>query len=282
MVHRKLIGLGLVALALATWAAVEIAGRNAGSSPLANGLAVAPDAGSTLDTVQEPPGFDRSEQPGGDAKADTPSLPELRHIFDTSQDKGQKQRAASLLLLLGDRDQSYLDYLIQSAQEAIESDMPFPVDPADNEEAQTKSAQAFVDWCSYQGIDPADAYQQALFTLPADVHWLARAGDPRSYDLLLRALQSPNPLIVSHAAEGLGKIGNPGAIPHLRETARRMPSATVQRELARALLYFDDDAARETAAEYLDDASLNDELQTIQELRAAQKSARDLVQRHRP
>lgn len=54
------------------------------------------------------------------------AIPDLKKQFALSHDEVTKGKIASALVKLGDKDDTYWDYLVKEATPAIESDAPYP------------------------------------------------------------------------------------------------------------------------------------------------------------
>lgn len=183
-------------------------------------------------------------------KGDKKAIPVLRKAFDQSSDKEEKQRIASQLLRAGVSDEQYLNFLIQHARKAIESNMPFPLAlDEDGKPIKRKYSAEFLAWCKEQGIDPNIAARNWANTYPIDVMRLINSMDPRASDTLLKGLESSNYIIVLAAAKGLARLQDKRAIRPIIESSKRVPTEITE-TLGLYLLYFDD-AEAQSAAENL-------------------------------
>ena len=186
-------------------------------------------------------------------KGDRSAIPNLEKLFDTSNITEQKSSIASILLSSGVRDQKYFDYLADQTRRVLQNPIPDPiVYDNDGRVVRGKLADAFILWCKKHGRDPQSFAYEALYGPPKNVVFLAASGDPRGFDLLMEALHSENRIIAFEASKGLAKIQDNRAIqPIIRacEDAPRQFSI-----FARALVYFNDAAARSAARTCLERA----------------------------
>ena len=111
-----------------------------------------------------------------------------KEIFALSDDPKVKLRMASILLRIGKGEQVHFDYLTEEAKQALEyaNSMPWPMlyDKEGNVVLR-KANPEFLKWCASHKLDPSDTYEAAYYEVPRPWYFLAAAGDPRAYDLLL-------------------------------------------------------------------------------------------------
>ncbi len=176
-----------------------------------------------------------------------------KKAFATTVDPNRKQRVASVLVSIGVRDPVYYNYLVQEATKALDNTMPWPTiyDKEGKINANSINPE-FSRWCDEHHLNRVDAFESAYFKIPAPWLHLAAAGDPRSYDLLIRGLHGNNFMIVALAASGLAKLQDSRAIPELIAAYRRSPVET-RHEIAEALLYFSDQRAQAAAEQFITD-----------------------------
>ena len=172
------------------------------------------------------------------------AIPALKDQFSRSQDTFTKEKIADALVRLGDKDDTYWNFLVAQATPVIESPDPRVYD-AQGKAVRGPLSPEFVAWAKSNDL-PADP----VYMLPARVGLLAETGDPRGIPLLRRGLLSPNHLIQSEAARGLGKIHDKASIPLIIDACRNAPpeGAAI---IARSLLYFDDPQARSAVDKYM-------------------------------
>ena len=98
--------------------------------------------------------------------------------------------------------------------------------------------------------------QQSVFDFPAAVEALGEAADVRSRPLFLRALNSPNVLVVFEAALGLARLHEESASVAIIAAAGRTWSSTERQVIAKSLLYFANSKAQVEAERLVNDPSL--------------------------
>jgi hypothetical protein len=94
-----------------------------------------------------------------------------------------------------------------------------------------------------------DIHNVEYYEVPTAWFYLAAAGDPRAYDLLIKGLHSQNPMIAGMAAWGLAKLQDHRAIDELIATGHQVPGEA-RACIVRSLVYFDVPKAQ-AAAEQL-------------------------------
>ena len=182
------------------------------------------------------------------ARRDPEALAELERRFAASGDEVERQQIASVLVRRLERDEPYFDYLADKARRAVASTMPFPfaVDVQGKAVRGQYSAE-FLRWAAAQRIPPDTAAAYGVDEGPLAVLALALTGDPRSADLLLEAVASPNYMVAYQGAVGLAR---------LRAEAAEAAPAELGGLLARALILFDAPEAQAAAARLLGDPKL--------------------------
>lgn len=152
------------------------------------------------------------------------AIPALKAQFTLSQDASSKAKIADALVRLGDKDDTYWNYLIEQASEAIHSTIPLPtVFDSHGTVIRGQVSQEFVAWTKAHNVSPEIAAQDAVFGLPGKVAMLGETGDRRGIPLLREALQSPNFLIAAMAAKGLALIQDKDSIPLIIDVCRIAP-----------------------------------------------------------
>jgi hypothetical protein len=119
------------------------------------------------------------------------AIPILKEKFVRSQDTPYKAKVAEALVKLGDRDDTYWNFLVGLVTLAVESDAPAVV----NFDVQGKStglSPKFVAWAVAHKLSPNEAAENAEYFIPGEVAMLGLTGDRRAIPLLRRALESPN------------------------------------------------------------------------------------------
>jgi hypothetical protein len=189
-------------------------------------------------------------------RRDQAAAGELARRFVALQDKLDKQQIASVLLSRRQGDQPYFDYLAGYARQAVESDAPFPYgfDEAGKVIPGQYSAE-FSNWAAARKLAPDAAAAQVFQGYPLDVTLLALADDPRSTEILLRGVESPNYMVAYRAAFGLARLGYKAAIPRIIKAADRAPGEASEL-IARNLVLFDDPQAQAAAERLIKDRQL--------------------------
>jgi len=179
------------------------------------------------------------------------AIPALKEQFLLSQDADSKAQIASALVRLGDADDSYWNYLIGQATDAVKSDAPFPaMFDANGKVVRGQLSPEFAVWAKAHNVSPELAAEDVVYRLPGKVLFLAETGDPRGIPLLRQALQSPNFLIAAAAGEGLAVIQDKGSIQLIISVCKRSP-AEAAAEIAKSLVYFDDPQAQIAVDSYV-------------------------------
>ena len=194
------------------------------------------------------------------ATRDPRAVPLLEKQFAATNDPRAKQKTALMLVVLGVPDRTYYDFLAEPATRAIANARPFPLGFDDQGQIVPKVlTDEFRQWCATRGLNPETEASEAIYGSTIDVATLAHAGDPRSKELFLRGLDSPNPMIAQASATGLARLGAQDAIPRLLAKIEKSPAAVAQL-LAVALATFDDPRAA-AAEKYLGSRELFLEIQ---------------------
>jgi HEAT repeat protein len=177
---------------------------------------------------------------------DPDAVRNIEEIFAATSKIELKQRIASILIRIGVRDLAYFDFLAGEARRALAIDMPW-AELFDEQTGKTTGINpAFVKWCEKHHRDQYEAFEEARYQVPVPWFYLASAGDPHAYDLLVQGLHAENKMIVMYAALGLAKLQDPRAIDALI-AASRHEIAGARYEIAQALWHFPDDRAQATA-----------------------------------
>jgi hypothetical protein len=156
---------------------------------------------------------------------DQRTLAALKAKFEGATEKRERQAIASTLLRLGLRSGEYFDFLAGYVKDAIADQSPlFVKHDASGKEIRGEFSNEFLNWCALNDKDPRAVAARQFGVYPEDVHFLARAGDPRARDLLRGGLESQNPLIVGYSVEGLGRLHDVEAIPLIAKAAERLPA----------------------------------------------------------
>jgi HEAT repeat protein len=178
------------------------------------------------------------------------AIPMLEDKFGRTEDGGEKSHIASALVRLGDKNYYYWDFLMQQANLALESDAPEFMNFDSKGKLAPGPSPAFIAWAKAHKQSPEALGEQEVYVRPEPIGFLADTGDPRAIPLLRRALLSPNFMIQSLAAEGLGEMKDIDSVPLIIEACKLAP-ADVAISLAKTLAYFDDPRARAAFDMYL-------------------------------
>jgi HEAT repeat protein len=178
------------------------------------------------------------------------AIPILKDKFVSTQDVNDKVQIASALVRLGDKDDTYWDFLVRQAAPAIESDAP-PIASYDSQGKFVRGpSPEFVAWAKAHNVSLDSAAEDSMYRSPGKVMMLAVTGDPRGIPLLRRALSSSNFMIQTFAAEGLAGMKDKDSIPLIIAACQRAPTE-VAAMIAESLMYFDDPQAQSAADRYL-------------------------------
>lgn len=183
-------------------------------------------------------------------KRDPGAISNAKKFFVLSKDPGLKQRVASLLVSLREKDPIYFDYLKQQAEQSLKNDMPWPTlyDEHGNKRSKTMDTlnPEFLRWCKEHHQDPASTFEAAYYEIPVPWYYLAASGDARAYPLLIQGLHSHNFMIQTWASWGLARLQDPRAIDEIIGAVRNAPMET-RDATAKALLHFPDLKAQAAA-----------------------------------
>ncbi len=196
----------------------------------------------------------------------TEAIPVLKEQFARVQDPLDKAKIAQVLIKLGDKDDTYWDFLVQQATPALESDAPDFMSYDSRGKSSPGPSQAFVAWVKAHNLPQASAGEDSVYVLPGKVGLLSLTGDARAIPLLRRALSSPNHMIATAAAMGLAEIQDRESIPLIIEACKRAPAEAAS-VMAESLVYFDDTEAQRAVDTYIP----KDAAKTFREARARGK-----------
>jgi HEAT repeat protein len=178
------------------------------------------------------------------------AIPSLEEQFGRTTDVDTKTKIANGLVRLGDKHNTYWNYLLEQATLAVDSDVPDALfsDPVGKTRDQISSElQA---WAQAHNISANTAAQSAMYDLPGKVFELAQTGDPRGIPFLRRALQSRNYMIAIFAAKGLAQIQDKDSIPLIIAACQRAPTGDAS-GIANSLIWFDDPRAQTAVDTYM-------------------------------
>jgi hypothetical protein len=176
------------------------------------------------------------------------AIPSLEEQFGRTTDVSTKTEIANGLVRLGDKHNTYWNYLLEQATLAVDSDVPDALfSPLGKTVDQNSELQA---WAQAHNVSANTAAQSALYDLPGKVLELADTGDPRGIPLLRRALQSRNYMIAVWAAKGLAQIQDKDSIPLIIAACQGAPTGFAS-EIAKYLIWFDDPRAQTAVDTYV-------------------------------
>jgi len=180
------------------------------------------------------------------------AIPALKEQFGRVQDSLLKAKIAAALVRLGDKDDSYWDFLVKEAKVALDSDAPSFAAYDSEGKALGGPSQEFETWLKTHNPseDIDSAAGDSSYMLPALVTLLAWSEDPRSIPYLRQGLSSPNYMIQIAAANGLAELGDENSIPLIISACQKAPKE-VAGVIAESLVYFDNDAAQKAVDRYV-------------------------------
>jgi hypothetical protein len=178
------------------------------------------------------------------------ALPALEQQFARATDVDGQGIVANALVRLGDKDNTYWNFLLQQATLAVDSDLPDPFHDSQGNATGRQLSPEFKAWAQAHNVDASIAIQSALYDLPGKVLLVGETGDPRGIPLLRRALQSHNYQIVAWAAKGLALIQDKESIPLIIAAVQGVPPDYTSL-VAESLVYFDDAQAQSAVDTYI-------------------------------
>lgn len=177
-------------------------------------------------------------------------LPKLEKRFLDPTEVDEKDIIAKALVQLGDKDNTYWNFLLQQATLAVDSDIPEPFPHSRGVPKAEELSPDFKAWAQAHQLDVSSAIQIVISDFPGRILLLGETGDPRGVPLLQRALHSHNYFIVDQAAKGLAKIQDKDSIPLIIAAMQGAPPEHTS-EIARSLVYFDDAQAQGAVDSYM-------------------------------
>jgi hypothetical protein len=206
----------------------------------------------------------------GAIEAHTPDpriMPALEEAFDRRKAKEEKQEIAVTLIRLGNQTAKYFDFLAGYARTAVEDRTPSFMDFDQNGRAiRGQFSAEFENFCQVNGLDPKATAAKQFGDYIQDVHFLARAQDPRAIEILRRGLESPYPNVVGYSVEGLGRLQDTTAVPLIEKACERLKGA--QGVVAMALPWYGTPQAGALMKRLMPDPKHREfEIQQVQRLR---------------
>ncbi len=185
-------------------------------------------------------------------------IPVLERQFRSSQDMSAKGKIASSLIRLGDRGDTYWNYLTAQAIQAADDDVPYPFGVDQGGRVSDALAPQFLQWAVDRHLSTSQAIERAVFTDPAAVSDLGYTGDARAVSILQKALFSANFYVEVAAAEALANLRDTNSVPLIIEACSKAP-AQVAELIALPLAYFDDKSAQAAFELYVSRQAAADE-----------------------
>jgi len=189
------------------------------------------------------------------------AVPLLQEQFVRTQDEFLKIAIASALVRLGDKGQTYWDFLESHAKEAVQNDAPFPYE-AQGGIVRKQYSREFLEWAKTNNLDPEAAATAQMRTLPAEVIFLASTGDPRGLEVLRKAMSSRNYLIQAAAAKGLARLQDADSVPLIIASCKRAPSEAAAL-IARSLVFFNNAQAQSASETFIHNREVLEELRKL-------------------
>jgi hypothetical protein len=186
------------------------------------------------------------------------AIPLLETQFLLKQDPFLKGAIASALVSMGDKNDTYWNYLVDVATPAIEDTAPsiMSYDTRGKALAATPSPE-FRAWVEARHLSLESATANALYLYPVAVGQLASTGDPRAIPLLRKALLSPNYIVEGIAAEGLAELHDTASIPLIVAACRKAPAEVAESMATHSLLQFGDPTAADEATNFIPEERLD-------------------------
>jgi len=183
------------------------------------------------------------------------ATPALEEQFSRVQDPLLKRKIAAGLVRLGEKDDTYWEFLLKEAKVAIDSDAPNFMSYDSAGKATGGPSPEFEAWLKSRGaVDIDSAAQDSIYWSPGRVILLGWSRDPRAVPYLRQALSSPNYMIEIAAAKGLAEIGDENSIPLIINACQKAPKEVAE-AMAESLVYFDDEAAQSAVDRFIDKES---------------------------
>jgi hypothetical protein len=171
------------------------------------------------------------------------AIPALEKQFGRATDVDTKTSIASGLVKLGDKNDTYWNYLLEQATLAVDSNVPDVTFSYSQAKMVMGGTPELKGWAEAHNLSMEKAVEDAIYDFPGKLLELGVAGDRRGIPLLRRALLGHNYLMVSWAAKGLALIHDKESIPLIIAACQRAP-AGYDALVAGALVYFDDPQAQ--------------------------------------
>jgi len=179
------------------------------------------------------------------------AIPSLKQQFVYADDPLLKPKIAAAIVRLGDKDDTYWDFLVKLATPALESDAPDFMSYDSQGKAESGPSPEFVAWADAHKLPHAGLLEESRYLLPGMVGILGWSRDPRAIPLLRQALLSRNYMIEIMAATGLAEIGDKDSIPLIVDACRKAPAEAAAVIAEKSLVYFDDNSAQSAVDQFI-------------------------------
>ncbi len=188
------------------------------------------------------------------------ATPALREAFSNSTDSLTKENVASVLMIIGQKDDVYWATLSKRAQEIVDSQAPDPLlYDAEGKSVRGVISPEFLQWAKDNNIPRDQAVNEHLGLFSVELSMMAMTGDSRGLPILRKGLASPNYGVRATAAQGLALLQDHDSISQIIDNARQAPSE-IQSYLAQPLILFNDPKAQAAADELITDKKLLEDL----------------------
>jgi hypothetical protein len=156
------------------------------------------------------------------------AIPGPERQFTRGSDGHLKDPIASALTRLGDKQQTYGDYLIIRTEAALNRGAPFPFAFASQGQLIGKQlTPAFITWAEAHSLSPNGASAAQIYDASGPVRLHRYPRSPRGVALLRRALASPNYSIQHAGASGLA-MGSTGSLAGIVQACENAPAAMAE------------------------------------------------------
>src|ERR1700739_135350 len=121
------------------------------------------------------------------------AIPSLKQQCVHADDSLLKAKTAAAIVRLGDKDDTYWDFLVKLATPALESDAPDFIGYDAEGKAVPGPSPKFEAWMNAHHLSPsATLFEDSVYMLPGRLMLLGWSRDPRAVPLLRQALLSRN------------------------------------------------------------------------------------------
>jgi hypothetical protein len=178
------------------------------------------------------------------------AIPVLKEQFNRVDDQLIKAKIAAALLRMGDKDNTYWNFLVEFANPALQNDAPDYIGYDQQGKAVPGPSPEFQAWAKAHNFSVESELDDSVRMASTGVIFLGWSRDLRAIPLLRKALLSPNHMIEIFAAMGLAEIGDKESIPLIIEACKRAPAEPAA-AIAESLVYFDDITAQSAVDQFV-------------------------------